>query len=202
MNDVLPDGSPAVLTGPVTDVGLPGSIDVGESWVYTTTYTANQADINAGSALVNTVSATTAETGATVLSATAQTDVNATPDFEITKIVDASSINEPTTLNYSVSIENTGNVSLSGIVLNDTLPDGSAGTLSGPANDTGVANALDVGETWVYSLSYAATQADVDTGNPLINTVTATTVETGTSVKQDTAETCLLYTSPSPRDRG
>ena len=191
LNDVLPDGSPAVLVGPVADIGVAGSIDVGESWEYTTSFNAVQADIDSGAALVNTVSATTTETGSSVLSASAQTDVNAVADFEITKIVDAASINQPATLNYTVTLENTGTISLTGIALSDTLPDGSAGTLTGPATDTGIANVLDVGESWIYTLPYAATQQDIDTGAVLTNSVSATTTETGTQVKQDTAETSI-----------
>jgi len=171
--DVLPDGSTAVLTGPVTDTGIAGALDVGEAWTYTTSYAASQADVDAGVALVNTVSVTSNETGTDSIDADAETVVNSEPDFVLSKVVDQATINVPGTLNYTIELENTGNVSLSGIVINDTLPDGSAGTLTGPATDTGVSNVVDVGETWVYTISHA------------------TSTETGTTARDASAETVI-----------
>ena len=40
---------------------LDGVLDVGETWVYSATYDATQADINAGTDLVNTASVVTTE---------------------------------------------------------------------------------------------------------------------------------------------
>ncbi len=191
VTDVLPDGSNAVLTGPLTDTGTTGALDVGESWVFTTIYPATQADIDAGNLLLNTVSVTTTETDTLVQTATAQTDVNAVADFEITKVVDQAAIGQPSTLGYVITVANTGNVSLTNIALTDTLPDGSNGTVGSPAGDAGVTGVLDVGETWTYNLTYAASQADIDAGNVLINTVSATTTETGTDPKTASAETTV-----------
>ncbi|MBK7009443.1 MAG: hypothetical protein IPH36_12865 [Saprospiraceae bacterium] len=36
---------------------------------------------------------------------------------------------------------------------------------------------LNVGETWTYTISYTVTQADLDAGLTLVNTVTVTTEE-------------------------
>lgn len=189
LNDVLPDSSAAILTGPVNDIGIAGAIDVGEAWVYTTTYNATQPEIDAGNALVNTVSVTTAETGSSTQSAIAETSVNATPEFIVTKVVDQASIAAPGTLVYSMTIENTGNVTLTTVTPVDTLPDGSAGTLIGPATDTGVAAALDVGEIWTYSLNYPVSQAQIDAGATLINEISVTSAETGATAVAATAET-------------
>ena len=192
LNDVLPDSSAATLTGPLTDSGIAGAIDVGEAWVYTATYNATQAEVDAGNALVNTVTVTTDQTGSTTQSAQAETAVDATPEFVVTKVVDQASIAAPGTLAYVMTIENTGNVTLTGIIPVDTLPDGSAGALFGPVADTGVAAALDVGEIWTYNLSYSVSQAQIDAGTPLVNEISVTSTETGSNTITASAETEVI----------
>jgi len=189
LTDVLPDGSAASLAGPATDTGIAGALDVGETWTYTTTYNATQADLDAGATLTNVVNVTTQETGSDVQSANAETSVTATPSFVVTKVVDQASIAAPGTLTYSITVENDGNVTLTGINLVDTQPDGSAGSLTGPSGDAGLPAAIDVGETWTYSLTYNVSQAEIDAGNTLVNTVAVTSQETGSTVLSDNAET-------------
>ncbi len=67
-------------------------------------------------------------------------------------------------INYTITVENTGNVTLTNVVVDDPLID-DAGPLSGPASgdDDGDGD-LDVGETWVYEASYTVTQDDLDAG--------------------------------------
>lgn len=80
-------------------------------------------------------------------------------------------------------------VSLTGVAPMDTLPNGSAGTVtlvSGDANANGV---LDVGETWTYTGSYAAMQADIDTGDILVNTVSVTSTQTPSPMKASASTT-------------
>ena len=248
--DTLPDGTTAVLTGPLTDTGVAGSLDVGETWQYTTSYQVSQADIDDGRPRDNNVSVTSDETGSNGFTATATTTINAVPDFTLEKTVDQAQISEPGLLTYSIAIENVGNITLTDIQVEDTLPDGSSAVLAGPTGDIGIAGSIDVGETWTFNATYSATQADVNSGVPLINNVSVVTAEAG--AKTDSAETtisqvpaisivktaietefvlagdvinyaflvsntgnlllnnvivsdpiaCLLYTSPSPRDRG
>ena len=73
---------------------------------------------------------------------------------------------------YTITVANTGSVTLSGITLNDTLTDGSGGGLnltSGPtftSNTGGSAqNVLVAGESSTYTASYTITQAAANTGS-------------------------------------
>ena len=73
---------------------------------------------------------------------------------------------------YTITVANTGSVTLSGITLNDTLTDGAGGGLnltSGPtftSNTGGSAqNALVAGESSTYTASYTITQAAANTGS-------------------------------------
>ncbi len=192
LSDVLPDSSAGTLVGPVNDAGIAGAIDVGEAWVYTTTYNASQTEIDAGNALVNTVTVATDETAGDTQSAQAETAVDATPEFVASKVVDQASIAAPGTLAYTITIQNTGNVTLTGLTPVDTLPDGGTGSLIGPVNDTGVSAALDVGETWTYNLNYEVSQAQIDAGNTLTNEVSVTSAETGPSAITASAETEIV----------
>ena len=189
VSDTLPDGSAATLTGPVSDTGQAGLLDPGEVWQYTTSFNATQADIDAGANLSNTVSVVAAETGTTPQSATAETEVTSEPQFTVTKTVDDDLIAAPATLNYTITVENTGNVSLTGVTPTDTLPDGTTGTLTGPVADTGTTGVLDVAETWTYNIAYPVDQATVDVGAVLTNRIDVVTNETGTTPISDEAAT-------------
>ncbi|ABD56490.1 beta strand repeat-containing protein [Jannaschia sp. CCS1] len=95
-------------------------------------------------------------------------------------------------INYQIEVENTGDIPLTGINIADTLPNGSAGTLTGPVEGGGTdgrdqVGRIDVGETWTYTISYTVEQADIDGGGPLVNSAVVTTTETGTTPEADTA---------------
>ncbi|WP_040282622.1 DUF7507 domain-containing protein, partial [Psychroserpens damuponensis] len=83
------------------------------------------------------------------------------------------------TINYIITVENTGNVTLDGVTITDTLTDfdGTVLTLTtGPTFDNADAGSLEgtllVGETATYLASYVITQDDVDAGG-VSNTVLA-----------------------------
>ena len=192
--DVMPDGSSGVLIGPVTDSGTVGALDVGETWEYTTSFISTQSDIDIGDDLENTVSVTTDETGLAVESDSAVTTITSAPSLVVTKSVDAASVNTPGSINYSIVLENNGNVSLTDVNLVDTLPDASNAILIGPLTDTGIAGALDVGEAWEFTTSYHVSQLEIDVGDALINLVDVTTAETGAVVTSDTAQTTVVRT--------
>ncbi|MFZ1814771.1 MAG: hypothetical protein WBO55_16120 [Rhizobiaceae bacterium] len=62
------------------------------------------------------------------------------------------------TIDYTVTVENTGNVSLSALSVADPLV-----TLIYQSGDVSNSSILDVGETWTYTGSYLITQSDLDT---------------------------------------
>ncbi|MCL4205900.1 MAG: DUF4347 domain-containing protein, partial [Pirellulaceae bacterium] len=75
-------------------------------------------------------------------------------------------------ISYTFTVTNTGNVTLDNVVVNDPLPGLSTITFAG--GDTNSNNALDVGEVWTYTATYAVTQADIDAGSVTnLATVTA-----------------------------
>ncbi|MDP1622768.1 MAG: T9SS type A sorting domain-containing protein [Bacteroidales bacterium] len=80
-------------------------------------------------------------------------------------------------LNYTITVVNTGNQVLTGVIASDLMPDGNSGTLIGPAGDGGIIGAIDVGETWTYTISYTATLSDLNAGLPLVNTASIITTE-------------------------
>jgi uncharacterized repeat protein (TIGR01451 family) len=143
----------------------------------TATYRVTQADIDAGGDLTNTVTATgTSPTGVDAPTPATADEVvavqTADPSIEAVKTVGAlpAMVMEGTIVNFTITVENTGNVSLDDITLVDTLrrADGTAVT---PAltpvydsGDTDVIGDMEVGETWTYKLNYALTQADIDAG--------------------------------------
>ena len=75
---------------------------------------------------------------------------------------------------YTFTVTNTGNVTLTGD--HGRRPKcGAAPTLS--SGDTNADSKLQLSETWVYGCSHTVTQAEVDAGGNLSNTVTADSVE-------------------------
>ena len=92
-------------------------LETTEVWEYSATYLATQADINAGTDLVNTASVVTTEVpGPTMDDAT--TTITQGPSLTIVKDVDLSSISSPGLLTYTITVTNTGNVDLTGVVFN------------------------------------------------------------------------------------
>ncbi len=161
-----------------TDTSADGSWDVlgpGDVAEFTASYTVTQADVDAGNALTNdaTVMAT-GPPGTTVDPETTSVTVpleDQTPLLEAEKLVAGSTgTTAGSTVTFSITVRNAGNVTLDGPVLTDTLTrtDGTPLTITtGPdfdGTDIGEAGKLDVGETWTYEATYILEQADIDAG--------------------------------------
>src|SRR5690606_42156120 len=58
----------------------------------------------------------------------AVTTITQSPSVEVTKSVDQENITAPATLNYTITVENTGNVSLTGIAVTDVVSQDGAST--------------------------------------------------------------------------
>ena len=114
--------------------------------------------------------------------------------FTIAKAVNLSAIAVPGTLNYTINIASAGNVPLTVPVLTDALSNGSALTLtSGPTLTSGDAaplGVLNAGETWIYTATYAVTQANINNGAAITNSATFDTAETSPSTS-NTASTTI-----------
>ncbi|MEO1307472.1 MAG: Ig-like domain-containing protein, partial [Pseudomonadota bacterium] len=193
--DVGPDGVLRTLTGQIETGGspnVPNQLDVGETWTFSYDYSVTQDDIDSGGPLVNTASATSDETGTDTKTDQTSTTVSQDPLFSIEKDVDTLSLSGPGLLTYTVTVENTGNVTLTNPSLVDTIEQsGSALTItSGPTltGDTDNDGELDVDEIWVYNITFSATQAEIDDAGDIVNTAEFTTDEAGMRSADATTE--------------
>jgi large repetitive protein len=87
------------------------------------------------------------------------------------------------TITYTITVDNTGNASLTTIVVTDTLLLGtSSRTLTtGPtrtAGDTNNNNIMEASETWTYTATYVVTQADLNSTGNFSNTATVDSAQT------------------------
>ena len=194
VDDTLPDGNTGTVGAPTESITTDGILEPNETFTYTTSYTVTQPDIDAGAILINTASVTTAElpTPSPAMTDTAETSITQNATMTVNKVVDVAEISAPTTLNYTITLLNTGNVSLTGVAPTDSLPDNTTGTLSGPTETGGSGTngdgILDVGESWEYTTSYDADQNDINTGTALTNAISVVTTEI-TTPEEDTAVT-------------
>ena len=177
-----------------------GTLTAGETATYSATYIIAQASSDSG-AIVNRVTVTASSPGNTndltdVSDDGNDLDGNTTndptivytslvPSIEVTKIANVvdngDGINGAgDTINYSITVINTGNVNISGLSLVDTLTDGNNGALTLTSNPAFTSNSLGsnqgtlvIGETSTYSASYLISNAAALTSK-INNTVTAT----------------------------
>ncbi|SEV91177.1 conserved repeat domain-containing protein [Cognatiyoonia koreensis] len=153
-----------------------GTIAPGETVTRTSTYTVTQADIDAGNDLTNVATVSVdLPTGMTPLppeTAEEAVTVDAPdPSIEAIKTVTPPAVLEPgEDVVFTVTVENTGNVSLDDVRIVDTLTRNDASIVS-PApvaiydsGDVGVADVLDVGEIWTFLVTHTLTQDDIDAG--------------------------------------
>ena len=120
--------------------------------------------------------------------------------FTVTKTASVPTISTPGTITYTISVSNAGAVALSGLTISDALLLGAtAKTLtSGPTLTSGDTNAdgqIGTTETFVYTATYAVTQADINTGGTFSNTVTYGTAETPSSTSA--AATTAIIQNPN-----
>ena len=137
-------------------------LETTETWVYSADYTVTQADLNAGAALVNVATVDTDQTALQQDDATST--VAQSPSLTIVKSLtnadDAVVDTAGETIEYTITVDNTGNVDLTSVVLTDAFA-GGATLVSGDDGD----NILETTETWVYSADYTVTQADLNAGD-------------------------------------
>ncbi|QCR18322.1 DUF7507 domain-containing protein [Agrococcus sp. SGAir0287] len=160
------------------DPDAPGVLEVGESATATGSYVVTPADADAGS-IMNVATATgTGRGGQATGSDEHELELVPSPSIALTKdgsLVGPGAVGD--TVSYVFAIENTGDVTLTDVVLADPLPGLEAlaiawGDSSDPATGEGV---LSAGETVTATATYALTQADVDAGSVANEaTVTAT----------------------------
>ncbi|MTH86546.1 DUF11 domain-containing protein [Paracoccus sp. DK398] len=195
VSDALSTSSGSVALSPVLespnagDSDADGALDPGETWRYTAFYDVTQADLDAGTDLVN-VARVAVPTGPNPLPATDSPDVPVTvaaaPGLSIAKSADTASVSGLQRIGYTITVSNSGNTSFAGadLVVSDALSTSSGSVALSPvlespnAGDSDADGALDPGETWRYTAFYDVTQADLDAGTDLVN-VARVAVPTG-----------------------
>lgn len=178
LNDVtITDPLPGLSS--ITYGTWPGAVGVlkpGERVTATATYTATQADVNAGR-IDNTATVTgTTKTGKTATDEhSATVNISEAPAISLTKgSLEDTFAKVGDVIDYTFSAQNTGNVTLHGVTIADPLPGLSSVTYTWP----GTAGELAPGQTVTATATYAITQADLDATK-----VTNTATVTGTSPK-------------------
>jgi uncharacterized repeat protein (TIGR01451 family) len=88
------------------------------------------------------------------------------PAIALTKTADKTQAHDGDTITYTYQVTNPGNTPLSNV----TVTDDKAGNASYQSGDSNGNNELDIGETWVFTATYAVSSEDA---SPLVNTATA-----------------------------
>ena len=173
LSDPLLTGAHGTLSGATESGTANGELNVGETWTYTGTYTAQQSDINNNGGgdgdIDNTATAHTTQQPSDQSSSTA-TPIDRNPDYSIQKTVTDVGNDGPSghvdaagdVISYQIVVNNDGNVDLTGTSVADPLLQGANGTLSSPSGDTTDPGTLNVGETWTYTGTYTAQQSDIN----------------------------------------
>ena len=157
-----------------TTLGTIATLAVGASATYTAAQTVTQAEINSGNPILNTATVTDSQTPSQ--SSTATTAVAQMPGVSIVKTVTSVGgvAGDPTAtaagevINYKVVVSNTGNETLTNVVVTDTTLGTTLGTLA----------SLAVGASATYTTSTTVTSAELKAGSPVLNTATVTDSQT------------------------
>jgi uncharacterized repeat protein (TIGR01451 family)/LPXTG-motif cell wall-anchored protein len=167
IDDQLPGLSELVYSWP----GEPGVLAPGESVTATATYTLTQADVEAGD-VDNTATVEGTPPSGEPVDATDEVTVPTSPAPAIDLVKEATLEGDGAvgdTIAYSFTATNTGNVTLTDVVIDDPLPGLSELSYEWP----GEPGVLAPGESVTASATYTLTQADVDAGR-VDNTATVT----------------------------
>src|SRR5690606_3109695 len=179
--------TPELVSG---DANSNGKLDVGETWTYTAAYAITQTDLDAGGVWNLAVAKGKDPKGGDVEDESADpdplapgdpgydedcadctvTELPQSPSMELLKssaYVDTNTdekVNVGDHINYTFTLENTGNVTIDDVSLEDPLlaapnPAVAPELVSGDTNEDGK---LDVGETLIYTEVHAITQTDMD----------------------------------------
>ena len=157
------------------DTNTDSKLQITETWTYTCSHTVTQAEIDAGGNLSNTVTADSAESPAGHRHQwpfrSPSPALNVVKSSTTTVITAAGQV-----VPYTFVVTNIGNVTLTGITVSDPK---CTSAITGPTGDTNIDSKLQLTETWTYTCNHTVTQAEIDAGGNLSNTVTADSAESG-----------------------
>ena len=172
----------------VTCPSTPSTLPAGQFVTCTASYTTTQGDVTFGS-VTNHATGHAVYNNQPVDSNPAQATVTAVqnPSLTIAKDTTQTTISAPRVINYTIAVHNTGNVDQTNVVVSDAFAD--AGSLTKVSGDTIDAGVLNVGETWNYTATHTATQAEINAGANLVNVAVVDTDQT--EPQQDDATTTV-----------
>ncbi|WP_447912833.1 beta strand repeat-containing protein [Microbacterium phyllosphaerae] len=177
--------------------GAAGTLQPGQSVSGTATYTVKQSDVDAG-AVANTATATGTPPRGAAVTGTAPSTVRiaAVPSIAVQKTgsVTTGSGDVGSTVTFAFTIRNSGNVTLSGIALTDTLAGLSAPTITWP----GSPNTLTPGQTATGTATYTVRQTDVDAGSVRNTASVSGRPPTGAVVSATSAEAVVPTSAAAP----
>lgn len=184
-----------------TDSTINGVIDTlapGDSATFTSTYTINQDDINAGTTITNTATATGNAKRGTLVDPTANASValeTRNPELILSKTPSVSSgVAAGDLITYTYLLNNIGNTTINSIEVSD-VHNGS-GTLSAISC---LNTSLLPASSTTCTASYTVTQTDINAGTAITNTATATgTPPTGSTLTNPTASASVTTATPVP----
>jgi gliding motility-associated-like protein/uncharacterized repeat protein (TIGR01451 family) len=214
VTDILTDGLDNTLTLNTGPPFVLDSLDPGVSHPFTATYKIEQQAVNSGSVSNNATVVATSPIGVQVPAAIAnpvvttidQTTGGAFVEKSVLRIVDnGDEVNGVGDIvQYLVTVENTGNVTLTGVTVTDTLKDKkdnsidlSSGDLTYAGADMGsVKGTLEPGETATYNGYHIIDQDIVDAGG-LSNVATADANNLSAPVDSDDPSTTTVIGDPT-----
>ncbi len=182
LTNVVPNDPMVTLTYVSGDTDSDTLLDANEIWTFTGSYPLTQADIDGNGGgdgtIENTVTVSSDETGDETADAITPLDINPSMDVVKTGVLNDDDGNPGQTagdtIDYTVTVTNTGNIRLTGIIVTDPLV-----TLNYQSGDTNGDNRLDVNEVWTFTGTTILTQGDIDTlgggDGDIDNTVTVST---------------------------
>jgi uncharacterized repeat protein (TIGR01451 family) len=172
LTDTLTQGAStlALTAGPVLgsgDANSNSTLDVGETWIYTASYTVPQSVIDNGATLSN-IAAVDTDQIAPLASAAVTTAIAQSRSLLIAKSAKlngnpvglpiTTALNAGDVISYSYLVTNDGNVTISGVAVSETA---FTGTSVAPA-PSGGATSLAPGANTTFSAIYTVTQTDID----------------------------------------
>jgi uncharacterized repeat protein (TIGR01451 family) len=182
VTDTLSNGGALTLTsGPTLtsgDAAPLGTLNVGETWIYTATYQTTQANFNSAAAINNKATFATAE-APLLTSNTVSTTIVQISQLTVVKTPNTlGPVSASALITYTYKVTNSGNVPMSAVNVSD-VHNGS-GPFVGPGVETLTTDAAPTGDstdaaingTWdilapgdilTFTATYSVTQQDVDT---------------------------------------
>jgi len=179
------------------DADNDNELDPAETWEYTGDYILLPTDLSGNGGgdgdIDNTVTADSNETPPVTDSFEVLIDPDASFAVSKTGILNdddsTPGLSAGDTIDYTITVLNNGIVSLTNVVLTDTLEQNGTSISLTPNFDGGDQNnnsQIDTNEIFTYSVSYTITQANIDDGNDLVNTVSVITDQAGPRADDDT----------------